>query len=77
MISKLRLIVLQRQVEIGRRITQEEIANETGVSRATVLRWMNSDPFGSIDADTAHKLMKWANCTLDDLLEIVEIETAL
>jgi DNA-binding Xre family transcriptional regulator len=77
MISRFKKIVLIRQAELGREITQEEISQQTGISRVTIGKWMSNRPMTRFDSETVLALMRWANCSLEDLLEIVEVETAL
>lgn len=77
MISRLKKLVLIRQGQIGREITQDEIAQQTRISRVTIGKWMSDRPINRFDSDTVLALMHWANCSLDELLQPVEIETSL
>jgi transcriptional regulator with XRE-family HTH domain len=71
--SKLPEIVLNKERSLGRKIQINEIAEEAGVTRQTISSWMSHQPFSQINADTLAKILKWADCTLDELLETVEI----
>lgn len=57
-----------------RRITIEEIHSQTGVSRATVRRWMTKEPFRQLDMDVANVLMNYLGCTFRDLVLIEETD---
>jgi DNA-directed RNA polymerase specialized sigma subunit len=67
---------LKRKMEIslGRRITNTEIAEATGLNLNTIAKWLSPEPFGRVESHSATQLMKWASCTLDELLEPVEVE---
>lgn len=69
--ARLEKLSLQKSAERGKLISQKELAEEAGVSLATVSRWYNKD-FDRIDADTVLRLMRYFNCTLNDLIEVVE-----
>lgn len=70
-------IVLAMERKHNKKIQIGDIAEETGVHRNTVSRWLSPEPFGAIDCDVATRLRKWANCSFDDLLQEIEIETSL
>jgi DNA-binding Xre family transcriptional regulator len=67
-VSQLKKIVLERSAAEGRRITNRQIAKETGLLDNTVSRWMSDEPFDKINSDVAVKLCVWARCDLGDLL---------
>lgn len=71
--SKLPEIVLKKERTLGRKIQINEIAEAVGVTRQTVSSWMSYQPFSQINTDTLVKILMWADCTLDELLETVEL----
>lgn len=67
--SRLRDLVLDKERREGRRIQQREIAEQTGLTEATVSKWM--DPFRSftqLRSDAVISLCRWVPCTYNDLL---------
>lgn len=68
---------IKRRLEIktGHKITNTEIAEATGLTLNTVAKWLAPEPFARVESHSATRLMKWAGCTLDELLEPVEIES--
>lgn len=64
----------QMEIRIGRKITNTEIAEATGLNMNTVAKWLAPEPFARVESHSAMLLMKWADCKLDDLLEPVEVE---
>jgi transcriptional regulator with XRE-family HTH domain len=75
--SRLPEIVMAKERRLNRKIQIGDIAEETKIHRNTIARWLSPEPFGAIDSDVANRLKSWANCSLDDLLESVEIQTSL
>jgi transcriptional regulator with XRE-family HTH domain len=73
--SKLYEIVRQREIKLGRRISIKELSEETGVNRNTISAWLTPELFGRMDSDSAIKIRRWADCTWEDLLEEVELES--
>ena len=73
--SKLHTLVRQREIKLGRRITIGEIAEQTQLTRNTISAWLTHDLFGRVDSDAAIKIKRWADCTWEDLLEEVELES--
>lgn len=74
--SKLNMIIAAREQDEGRRITQIEIAHATGISPHTISRWMEPTPFKRIEADIVEPLLRYLDCKLDDLVEVVRINEA-
>lgn len=72
--SKLPTLVSKLEFENRRNITQQEIAEETGVRRATVNAWMNWSVFKRLDSDTVTAFIRYFKCTPDDLFEYVPEE---
>lgn len=70
---KVEKLTLQKSTEQGSLITQRELAEKSGVPPTTLSRWYNKE-FERMDADTAIKLMRYFNCTLDQLVDVVDEE---
>ncbi|MBN8594675.1 MAG: helix-turn-helix domain-containing protein [Anaerolineae bacterium] len=70
MVSQLKRIVLERSAAEGRRITNRQIAMETGLLDNTISRWMSEEPFDKINSQVAVKLCVWAKCELGELLAL-------
>ena len=67
---RLKQLMLRRSLEIGRPLTQTQVAEEAGVSLATVQRWYRDGVrFERIDAETFYALLDYFNCTFEDLIE--------
>jgi transcriptional regulator with XRE-family HTH domain len=69
--ARIEQLTLQKSAERGSRISQKELAEESGVPLPTLTRWYNKE-FERIDADTVLKLKKYFGCTLDELIEVIE-----
>jgi len=74
-VSQLSKIVLAKAAAEGRKITQRQIAKETGVLENTVSRWMTEEPFIKIESKVATALCAWAKCELGDLLVMRSVNT--
>jgi len=64
---KLKQLLAQRAYE-GQRITIVELAEQTGISRATLQR-ISNQPGHSTSTDNLDRLCKALKCELDDLIE--------
>lgn len=71
--SRLRQLVADKEAVEQRRIPQTEIAEATGLTEATVSKWMSFKPFTLIKADAAIAICKWVPCSLDDLLTVERV----
>lgn len=69
--ARIEQLTLQKSTERGSLITQRELAEASGVPLTTLTRWYNKE-FERMDADTVLKLMRYFNCTLDELIEVVD-----
>lgn len=56
---KLKELVLEKQRELGRSITHDEIAKAAGVSRQTITTWMNTGELGGIKSPTIIGLCRY------------------
>ncbi len=71
MISKLHILVSQREQVEGRRISDTQIANETGLNRATVSTYRTPNQvIDRIDSRVVTAFCNWAKCQVGDLLEV-------
>lgn len=68
--SRLKELVLKKEIERGDRIQQKEIAEATGLDENTISRWMSPKPFQKIDVKPIVELCKWLKCEVGDLLFI-------
>ncbi len=64
-------LVLKKSAERGTLIDKRELAESTGVPYSTLARLYSQD-FERMDAENVLKLKKYFNCTLDELIEVVE-----
>lgn len=69
--SRIAQLMLKRSAEEGRRISQTEVAKESGVSLPTIQRWYDGT-FARIDAETLYALLDYFDCKFEDLIERVE-----
>jgi DNA-binding Xre family transcriptional regulator len=72
--SKMPRLVKLVQVETGKRPTQTDIHDATGIRQATISEWMNPDTkFSRLDGKVVSPLLAYFNqffkCTVDDLVE--------
>jgi putative transcriptional regulator len=74
--SKLKLLIAQREVSTGEKITYESLAAQVGVSKNALNRLAESKT-GRIEFATLDKLCRYFECTLGDLLEYVPDEKAV
>ncbi len=68
---RIKLFELKRlkELEIGREITQVEIATVAGISERAISSWMN-DNITRYDKDTLEKLCHFFDCGINELLEL-------
>ncbi len=67
---KLVKLVGKKEGELGRRLTNREIAEITGVHERTIGRWMRGEPMVGVKGDVLLSLLDFFGCTLDDLIEV-------
>jgi DNA-binding Xre family transcriptional regulator len=70
---KLRGLMLKFAAERGEPLTQVDLARETGIGRPAVNRWYQGD-VERIEARPLLAFMRYFNCSLTDLVEIVEVK---
>ncbi len=68
---RIKLFELKRlkELEIGREITQVEIATVAGISERAISSWMN-DNITRYDKGTLEKLCHFFDCDINELLEL-------
>ncbi|MBI5928383.1 MAG: helix-turn-helix transcriptional regulator [Chloroflexi bacterium] len=71
-----RQLLLNKSAAEGRQIEQKEVAEATGLPQMTISRWMNSDGFLRIEAETASKLAEYFGVSWKDVVNIVEDDSA-
>lgn len=72
-ISRVPALIGEKQRVENRLITQREIVDETGLSRATVGKWVKpGEEISYLDPDTAYALCHYFKCTLNDLVTIAK-----
>ena len=61
----------KKSAEQGKRISQKDLAEQSGVAITTLSRWTNQR-FERLDADLVMKLQRYFDCSLDELIEVIE-----
>jgi DNA-binding Xre family transcriptional regulator len=69
--SRLKPLLLEKSLKLGRQISQSEVARETGLSFATIQRLYDGE-FDRIDAKTLYGLLDYFGCKFEDLIERVD-----
>ncbi|MBZ0321061.1 MAG: helix-turn-helix domain-containing protein [Anaerolineae bacterium] len=67
---KLDLLLIDKSAELRRRLEQQEVAGETEIPEATISRWMNTEGFQRLDADTVFKLSQYLGVHWSELVEL-------
>jgi len=65
--SRLPILVAERQITTGKKITQKDIAIQTDLNESVVSRLMNADDVQRIEAATAAAICEYFDCDLGDL----------
>jgi DNA-binding Xre family transcriptional regulator len=68
--NQLMTLIHKKESELGRRVTQAEIAREAGLPENTVSRWVNSGVVKRVEHEVVLKLCQYFGCDLCDLLYI-------
>ena len=66
--SRLKYLIADMEAREGRRISQKEIAERTGLAEMTVSRWMSPKPFGHIETDIVEAFCRYFNCDIGELV---------
>lgn len=72
--SKLREVWLDAQSKQGRRITQKEIAEATGIRANTISRWMTKEPMTRIEHSVLEPLCVFFNVKSHDIVYLEGID---
>jgi len=68
--SKFKILLADKEFKEGRRITYDEICEETGISPSTLSRFANNET-KRFYSNTLGNLCKYFNCQVGDLLEYI------
>ena len=68
--SKLPLLVAKKEDRERRKITQEEIAANTGLRRPTISAWMSYKPISRLEANVVGALCAYFECSIQELIEL-------
>jgi DNA-binding Xre family transcriptional regulator len=71
--NRLFLLLNEKERQLGRSITQTELAEELHVTNSIISRWMRNK-VERFDAPMIEKLCAYFNCQVGDLLYIEEVE---
>ena len=72
--SRLKELVLQREIAEGRKIKQIEICEATGLNPHTVGRWMSPVPFERFEVRPLVALSEWLGVHVGELLSVERIQ---
>lgn len=68
--TRLKQLMLDKSAKLGEQLSQRDLAEQSGISLATVSRLYTRE-FDRIDADTLSSLLTYFDCKFEDLIEIV------
>jgi len=68
---RLRELIADYQFRTGKRLTLEEVANQTGIHRTTLSKIANHRSYNTT-TDNIDKLCKYFQCNISDLMEYCE-----
>jgi DNA-binding Xre family transcriptional regulator len=68
--SRLAILLAEKEHQERRKFSQDQIAKETKLSRATISSWMSSEGMPRLDAKSARALCEFLDCELEDLVEL-------
>ena len=71
--SRLKELVLQREIAEGRKIKQIEICEATGLNPHTVGRWMSPVAFERFESKPVMALCEWLGVGIGELLVIERV----
>ena len=66
--SRLKELMLKKEIQRGERIQQAEIAEATGLDQNTISRWMSPKPLIKIETKVIIRLCEYLDCSVGDLL---------
>ncbi len=65
--NRIRVLMGERETQIGRRITAKAICQATGITERTLSRLINNETTG-VDFDTLERLCEYFDCQPGDIL---------
>jgi DNA-binding Xre family transcriptional regulator len=68
--NRLLELIHQKETLLGRRLSQAEIARETGLPENTVSRWVNTGIVKRVEHSVVLELCKYFQCELGELIYI-------
>ena len=74
--SRLKELVLNKEIAIGRKIKNIEICEATGLNAHTVARWMSPAPFERFEVRPVVALCEWLDIGVGDLLIVERVRSA-
>ncbi len=66
---RLKPLMLKKGMELGKNLTQRDLAKDSGISLTTISR-LSLDAVDRIDADTVERLMTYFGVHLEELVEV-------
>lgn len=71
-VSKVPALLGERQQRENRIISQEELAEATGIRRQTIAKWTRTgETLGNLDPDTVYRFLVYFGLTWEDLGKLV------
>ena len=67
--SRLKILIAEREAEVGRVIPISEIAEETSLSKNTLAKWARPTPMSQLDGRTASTLCHYLGVTIFELVD--------
>jgi DNA-binding Xre family transcriptional regulator len=67
--NRLMILMIEKERQLGRRLTQLEVANEIGVTSQLMGRWMRNE-VDRFDGPVIEKFCDYFQCEVGDLLYI-------
>lgn len=68
--SRVPILLAEKEHRERRRITQRELAEETGLARATISSWMSPQGMPRLDANTVRALCEYFGVDISELVEL-------
>ena len=72
--SRLKILAAEKEIKTGHKITQREIAEETGLPVGTIANYMTPKRVTRFEAETLEKLCQYFGVNIGDLLVYVDNE---
>ena len=65
--NRFKILLAQKEIEVGRRISYKDIKNATGIASSTLSSWANNKT-ERYDKETIAALCDYFNCEVGDLI---------